>query len=57
MAAYDTWQTLRKLWIDIYQGLPDIVTHNTGTNFAFQEFRNEARTLAINFEQIPVEAY
>jgi hypothetical protein len=57
MTAYDTWQTLRELWIDIYQGPPDIVTYNTGTNFAFQEFRNETRTLAINFKQIPVEAY
>jgi hypothetical protein len=55
--AYDTWQTLRKLWIDIYQGPPDIVIYNTGTNFAFQKFRSEARTLAISFKQIPVEAY
>jgi hypothetical protein len=57
MTAYNTWQTLRKLSIDIYQGPPDIVTYNTGTNFAFQEFRSEARTLAINFKQIFVEAY
>jgi hypothetical protein len=57
MTAYDTWQTLRKLWIDIYQGPPNIVTHNMGTNFAFQKFRSEARTLAISFKQISVEVY
>jgi hypothetical protein len=55
--AYNTWQTLKKLWIDIYQGPPNIITYNTGTNFAFQEFRNKARTLAINFKQISVEIY
>jgi hypothetical protein len=57
ITAYDTWQTLKELWIDIYQGPPNIVIYNTSTNFAFQEFRSEARTLAINFKQIPVEAY
>jgi hypothetical protein len=57
MIAYDTWQTLKKLWINIYQGPSNIVTYNTGTNFAFQKFRSEARTLAISFKQISVEAY
>jgi hypothetical protein len=57
ITAYNTWQTLRKLWIDIYQSPSNIVTYDTGTNFAFQKFRSEARTLAINFKQIPVEAY
>jgi hypothetical protein len=57
MTVYDTWQTLKKLWINIYQSFPDIVIYNTGTNFAFQEFCSEARTLAINFKQISVEAY
>jgi hypothetical protein len=55
--AHDTWQTLKELWIDIYQSPPNIVIYNTGTNFAFQKFRSEARTLAINFKQIPVEIY
>jgi hypothetical protein len=57
ITAHDTWQTLKKLWIDIYQSPSNIVTHNTGTNFAFQKFRSKARTLAINFKQIPVEAH
>jgi hypothetical protein len=57
MTAYNTWQTLRELWIDIYQGPPNIVTYDTGTNFASQEFRSEARTLAISFKQISVEAH
>jgi hypothetical protein len=57
ITAHNTWQTLKKLWIDIYQGPPNIVTHNTGTNFASQKFRSETRTFAINFKQIPVEAH
>jgi hypothetical protein len=57
MTAYNTWQTLKKLWIDIYQGPPDIVIYDISTNFTFQKFRSKARTLAINFKQIPVEVY
>jgi hypothetical protein len=43
--------------MNIYQGPPDSFIYDTGTNFAFQKFRSEARTLAINFKQIPVKAY
>jgi len=34
----ETWQALRMLWIDTYQGPPDIITHDAGTNFASAEF-------------------
>jgi hypothetical protein len=35
MIAHDTWQTLKELWIDTYQGPPNIVIYDTGTKFAF----------------------
>jgi hypothetical protein len=57
ISAADAWITLRELWIDIYQGSPSIITHDAGTNFAFEKFRNEARALYISFKQISTEAY
>jgi hypothetical protein len=50
ISAADAWTTLYKLWINIYQGSPNIITHDTGTNFASEEFRNEARALYISFK-------
>jgi hypothetical protein len=57
ISAANAWITLRKLWIDTYQSPPSIITHDAGTNFAFKEFRNEARALYISFKQIPTKAH
>ena len=57
MSAKDTWEVLRSLWIDTYQGPPDIITHDAGTNFASTEFHNEAKVLGISCKQAPVEAH
>ena len=57
MSAKDTWETLRMLWIDTYQGPPDIIAHDAGTNFASNEFRAEARIMGITCKQVPVEAH
>lgn len=57
ISAKETWEALRFLWIDTYQGPPDIVTHDAGTNFASFEFRNEAKMLGIACKQIPIEAH
>lgn len=57
MSAKVAWQTLRALWIDTYQGPPDIIRHDAGTNFASQEFRSEARVMGIECKQVPVEAH
>ncbi|KAF1939129.1 hypothetical protein EJ02DRAFT_457279, partial [Clathrospora elynae] len=43
MLAKETWQALRTLWIDTYQGPPDILTHNAGTNFASAEYHAPLR--------------
>jgi hypothetical protein len=57
MSAKDTWETLKMLWIDTYQGPPDIITHDAGTNFASTEFKSEARLMGIMCKQVPVEAH
>lgn len=57
ISAKDTWEALRCLWIDTYQGPPDIITHDAGTNFASTEFRNEAKMMGITCKQVPIEAH
>ncbi|KJZ75136.1 hypothetical protein HIM_05622 [Hirsutella minnesotensis 3608] len=57
MSAKDTWEALRMLWIDTYQGPPDIIRHDAGTNFAAEEFQKEARLIGITCRQVPIEAH
>lgn len=55
MSAKGTWETLRMLWIDTYQGSPDIITHDAGANFASNDFRTEAKAIDVTCKQISVE--
>ncbi|KJZ68527.1 hypothetical protein HIM_12082 [Hirsutella minnesotensis 3608] len=57
MTARDTWETLRMLWIDMYQGPPDFLRHDAGTNFAAEEFQKEASLMGITCRQVPIEAH
>ena len=57
ISAKETWQALRMLWIDTYQGPPDILTHDAGTNFASAEFRAEAKIMGVTCKQVPTEAH
>lgn len=57
LSSKETWETLRMLWIDTCQGPPDVITHDSGTNFASTEFRNEAKILGITCKQVPTEAH
>ena len=57
LSTKDTWETLRMLWIDTYQGPPDIITHDAGTNFASVEFKSEAKIMGITCKQVPTEAH
>jgi hypothetical protein len=43
-------------WINTYLGLPDLVTHDIGTNFAAEEFQQYANSLTIATKEVPVEA-
>ncbi|EED18931.1 hypothetical protein TSTA_126390 [Talaromyces stipitatus ATCC 10500] len=57
LSAKDTWEALRAAWIDTYLGPPDVISHDTGTNFASNEFKMEARMMGITCHQVLVEAH
>jgi len=57
MTAETTWKTLKKCWIDTYLGPPDVITTDSGTNFAAELFRAEAKLAGITCQQVPVEAH
>ena len=57
MTAITTWNTLRAMWMDTYVGPPDVIVHDAGTNFASKEFRDNAKVLAIDVHEVPVEAH
>ncbi|KAI0990859.1 hypothetical protein K3495_g17328, partial [Podosphaera aphanis] len=56
MTSQHVWNMLRLCWIDVYLGPPDIITHDAGTNFTSEEFRQNAKSLAIETNEIPVES-
>lgn len=57
ISSQATWDALRLCWIDIYVGPPDQITHDAGSNFTSQEFRQNATTMAIETKCVPVEAH
>jgi len=57
LSARDTWDALCKCWINTYQGPPDNIVHDPGTNFASEDFRNRAKIVGATCQQMPVEAH
>ncbi|KAF5503979.1 hypothetical protein CGCF413_v004518 [Colletotrichum fructicola] len=57
ISAKQTWEALRMCWIDVYQGPPDWIVTDAGTNFRSEEFRQSARSMAISIKEIPIEAH
>ncbi|KAH8884291.1 hypothetical protein GQ53DRAFT_786369 [Thozetella sp. PMI_491] len=57
MTAETTWNTLKRCWMDTYLGPPDILTTDSGTNFASDHLRAEAKLAGITCQQVPVEAH
>ena len=57
LSAKETWEALKLCWIDTYQGPPDVIAHDAGTNFAASEFKSEAQLAGIICKEIPVEAH
>jgi hypothetical protein len=57
MKASTTWDTLCAMWIDMYVGLPDVIATNAGKNFVSKEFVNNAKTIAIEIDKVPVESH
>ena len=56
MFAKHIWDTLRLYWIEVYIGPPDLITHDTGSNFVSKEFRPYATSMGITTRSVPVEA-
>lgn len=54
VSAIDIWQTLCLLWINIYQGHLNVITHDAGTNFSSMEFRNEIHILGMICRKVSV---
>ena len=57
MLAKETWKALHQCQIDTYLGFPNIVTHDTGTNFDFTKFQAETKVFDIICHQILVKAH
>src|SRR5579862_9447689 len=57
MKAKEVWDNLRLAWIDTYVGPPDTIVTDAGTNFTAAEFKANARIMAIELEEVPVEAH
>ncbi|PVH90773.1 hypothetical protein DM02DRAFT_577620, partial [Periconia macrospinosa] len=57
MSARNTWDTLRLCWIDVYLGPPDRIVHDAGKNFSSAEFQQQAKAMAIEIKEVPVEAH
>lgn len=55
--ASTTWDTLRAMWIDMYIGPPDVIATDAGKNFVSEEFVNNANSMAIEVQEVPVEAH
>jgi hypothetical protein len=57
MSAKHAWDGLRACWIDVYQGPPDYIIHDPGTNFHSKEFRDNAKSLGSDTRVMPIEAH
>ena len=57
MSAKHAWEALRACWIDVYQGPPDFIIHDPGTNFDSKEFRDNARSIGSDVKMMPVESH
>lgn len=57
ISAKHTWDVLRMIWIDTYQGPPDMITTDTGTNFTSKDFQHQASLMGIKIKIVPVEAH
>ena len=57
LSAQDTWNALCKCWIYAYQGPPDNISHDPGTNFASEVFCNNAKIMGVLCKEMPIEAH
>lgn len=57
MTAESTWNAIRQCWIDVYIGPPDVIIHDSGSNFTANEFQNSSASMGILTKCVPVESH
>jgi hypothetical protein len=57
ISAKGIWDTLRLALIDTYLEPPDTLVSDAGTNFTSAEIKANAHIMAIEIEEVPVEAH
>ena len=56
VSAEEVWKAFKFCWIDCYLGPPDLVVHDSGTNFMARAFQTNSALMFIRTKSIPVEA-
>lgn len=57
MTENTTRDTLRAMRINMYGGPPDIIATDAGKNFVSEEIVNNAKSMPIEVNEVPVEAH
>ncbi|KAI1007485.1 hypothetical protein K3495_g735 [Podosphaera aphanis] len=57
LSAKTVWEAIRLCWIDVYQGPPDDIVHDAGTQLASAEFKQEAKIIGSKTKEVPIEAH
>ncbi|KAI1002482.1 hypothetical protein K3495_g5721 [Podosphaera aphanis] len=57
MSAAHVWDMLRLCWIDVYNGPPEVIVHDAGTNFDSAEFRKNANSMSVGIKCISTESH
>ena len=51
------WDALRKCWINVLSGVPDIIRADAGKQFDAKSFRDNAKAAGVYVEIVPTEAH
>jgi len=57
MDGSTAWRMLRKCWINIYAGAPDVIHTDAGTNFNSKEFKDRASEMGSIVKIAPTEGH
>lgn len=56
VTSENVWTALRRCWMDVYVGPPDMVIHDAGKQFVAHAFQRNAHMFHIRTKAVPVEA-
>eukprot|EP00171_Calliarthron_tuberculosum_P004994 IDg4994t1 len=57
MTSQECWNAIRKCWINVLSGSPDIIKADAGRQFESKLFKDSAKSMGIHVEIIPTEAH